>query len=486
MRLSVKLLLIFEAVLLVGVLALVLPVWSAMRGQVVENLQNELKAIASTAALEIDGDLHEMIREPGDANGAAYRLLKGQLAKVQRANDVAYDHIYTFYKDGDQVRFAVMLHPEPFVGDPYTLQPMMESVFEDAAMVATELYEDEHGRWISAYAPIRNSTGEVVGLLEVDKDSKAYFAEFRKVTQLTIAVGLLGLAITSILGWLVLQRVVIGPMSKVHSGMQALGRQEFQHRVELKTGDEFEELGHTLNSMAKELNAANRVQSGLFPKRLPEEPGYTIAAGSVPCEAAGGDYYDAFTLEDGRIVILVADVSGHGLGPSLLMASCRSALRVLSTAELSPAEVLRRLDEQMSRDMPAGRFITMIFGILEADGTLTFSNAGHSPAMVVRSGEVTHLDAHTHPLGLGLPGEPSESTIRLGPGDRVFFASDGVSEAVDPEDEMFGLERISQIVRDRSIDCQAVLGRLDDELKRFTRGRAFVDDVTMLCVDRAA
>ena len=95
MRLSVKLLLIFEAVLLVGVLALVLPVWSAMRGQVVENLQNELKAIASTAALEIDGDLHEMIREPGDANGAAYRLLKGQLAKVQRANDVAYDHIYT-------------------------------------------------------------------------------------------------------------------------------------------------------------------------------------------------------------------------------------------------------------------------------------------------------------------------------------------------------------------------------------------------------
>jgi serine phosphatase RsbU (regulator of sigma subunit) len=484
MRLSLKLLLIFELVLLVGVVALVVPVWSAMRDQVIEDMQNELKAIAATAALAIDGDLHEQIRDSADADSEAFRQLRELLARFQEANHVAFDHIYTFYREGDRVRFAVMLHPEPFTGDPYTLQPLMKPVFEPGTVEATELYEDQHGHWISAYAPIRDSSGAVVGLLEVDKDSRMYMAKFREVTRLTLAVGLVALVISSIVGWIVLQWIVIRPMNAVHGGMMALSRQDFRQRVLLQTGDEFEELGRTFNDMAEQLNVASRVQSGLFPATLPEHPGYRIAACSAPCEATGGDYYDAFTLEDGRIVILVADVSGHGLGPSLLMASCRSALRVLSGEGLSPREILEKLDARMSQDLPEGRFITMILGLLDSDGVLTFSNAGHGPAMVVANGEVRQLGPHMPPIGLGFLGESGQSAVHLAADDRVFFASDGVSEATSPDDDEFGVERICRIVGDRSITSHGVLERLNQALAEHSRGAPRTDDVTMLCVDR--
>ena len=108
-RLSLKLLLISELVLLVAVLVLVVPVWNAMRGQVVDNMQNELKAIASTAALQLDGDLHNAIRTMEHADLEAFGVLRRQLREVQRANGIALNHIYTFYRDGDQAKNAVRI-----------------------------------------------------------------------------------------------------------------------------------------------------------------------------------------------------------------------------------------------------------------------------------------------------------------------------------------------------------------------------------------
>lgn len=146
MRLRIKLLVISEIVLIVAVLVLVLPVWRAMGDQVVQNMQNELKAIASTAAIEIDGDLHQTIRAPGDEGTEAFVQLREQLDQVRRANGVDHDHIYTFYPDGDEMRFAVMLHDKPFIGDPYPKQPQMRAVLEQGTMEATPLYDDDERR----------------------------------------------------------------------------------------------------------------------------------------------------------------------------------------------------------------------------------------------------------------------------------------------------------------------------------------------------
>ena len=486
--LAVKLLLIGELVLVVAVLALLLPLRREMRQQVIRDLQNELRSIAVTAALQLDGDAIQRIRTPADADTPEFARMKKVLARVRNANRLHFEHIYTFYPDGNQtVRFGVMTHPKPFVGDPYPMRPEMLHTFYHGEASVTDLYADANGEYISAYAPIWDSSNRVVAILDVDKPAAEYFAAYRGVSRAMVVAAVTVLLMSSMLGWLVLNRVVIRPMRAVREGMLALSRQDFSHRVRLTARDEFGELADTLNHMSEQLNVARSVQMSFFPKHLPEEGGYRIAAATEPCEATAGDYVDAFALGDGRIAVLVADVTGHGLGPSLLMSACRSALRALVLAELSPAQVIARLDELLMDDLSDGRFITMIFGILEPDGTFTFANAGHGPAMVVLGGRCRFLDAHGPPLGVALEMPDHlerQSTLRLNVGDRVFLCSDGVSEAMDDAGEQFGTDRIAGIVADRALDPAETVQRVRDAIRHHTGRDVMKDDVTILCVDR--
>jgi serine phosphatase RsbU (regulator of sigma subunit) len=288
------------------------------------------------------------------------------------------------------------------------------------------------------------------------------------------------------LGWLVLQRLVIQPMTAVHNGMRALARQDFSHRVDVSTRDESEELADTFNGLSRQLNAARLIQSSFFPRSLPESTHYRLAGFSLPCDATGGDYFDAFELDDGRLAVVLADVSGHGLGPSLLMASCRAALRALAHAGLEPADLLDRLNALLLHDLDGGRFITMIYGELESDGTFTYANAGHGPALVARRSQVTHLASHRPPLGiqLDLNGEERQTTLQLEPEDRILLTSDGLSEAAGSDGEHFGLQRIEAVLADSDLDAYQVVEQLRQKLLDHTGDRPTLDDVTILCVDR--
>jgi serine phosphatase RsbU (regulator of sigma subunit) len=487
--LSLKLLLIGELVLLVAVLALFIPWRREMRAQVIRDLQNELRSIAVTAALQLDGDELKTIRTAADADKPQFAKLRKALNRARVANRLDIEHIYTFYRDGDTVRFGVMTHPRPFVGDPYQLRPEMRAAFDRGMSSVTDLYADQNGEYISAYAPIFDSNQQVVGILDVDKPAADYFRVYREVQRTTLIAAGSVLLMSSLLGWLVLNRVVIRPMRAVRAGMLALGRQDFTHRVHLHTHDEFEELGQTLNNISEQLNVARSVQMSFMPKDLPRQAGYRIAAATEPCEATAGDYFDAFAMDDERVAVLVADVTGHGLGPSLLMSACRSALHALVMADLSPAQVIARLDALLAQDLTEGRFITMIFGILDSGGTFTFANAGHGPAMVVINGKCSVLEAHRPPLGVGLD-EPEElaeqSTVRLAVGDRVFLCSDGVSEAMDDDGEQFGNERIARIVCDRTLDAQRAVEKIRDAIRVHSGRTVMKDDVTILCVDRVS
>jgi serine phosphatase RsbU (regulator of sigma subunit) len=283
----------------------------------------------------------------------------------------------------------------------------------------------------------------------------------------------------------VLDALVIKPMKKIRAGVTALGRQEFHHRVDLRTGDEFQDLGETLNGISEQLNAAQVIQESFFPKEMPHLTFCRVAGDSIPCDATGGDYFDAFELEDGRLAVLLADVSGHGLGPSLLMATCRSALRAMSRLDLSPAELVRRLNDLLLADLTDGRFITLVYGVLDADGRFTYANAGHGPALVVRGGTTEHLPSHRPPLGIDidLDDEP-QTTVTLAAGDRILFTSDGLSEAMDGTGSYYGLEPIERAAADAAATCDEIVERLKAELLAHCGGPSKSDDVTVVCVDR--
>ncbi|MEM1213909.1 MAG: SpoIIE family protein phosphatase [Planctomycetota bacterium] len=493
-RLSTKLLLFGELVLLLLVFGMIVPIRASMRTQVVEDIQQELRSVASTAALQLDGDLHAEAVASGDATSPAFVALRDRLRAIAAVNGYSPDNIYTYSNDAEagRLRFGVMIHNEPFLGDPYQTKEHQAMAWQTGTTKTTGLFTDPYGEWIAAVAPIRDRAGQVTGLLEVAKRADAALARIDRTLLTTGFAAVLGLVFASLVGWLVLRRLVIRPVRKIHEGMRALSDHNFKHRTEVRTGDELEDLAEALNTMSTQLNAARAIQAGFVPKAPPDAPGYRFAYRSDPCDATGGDYLDAFALPNGDSVILLADVTGHGLGPSLIMASCRSALRALAQEGLEPSELMRRLERQLAQDLTDGRFITMVLGVLRDDGRLTYANAGHAPAMVVRGGSVERLDSHRPPLGLfaAFPelaagwDEDEQTTVQLSMGDRVVFTSDGVNETQDVSDRFFGMGPIEAAAQREDWDADTVVRQLSHQLVLHRADRPADDDVTMLCVDR--
>lgn len=489
MRLSTKLLVISELVLLVLAFALLIPTRSGMREQVTVDLQNQLAAIASTAALQLNGDQHQRVVQTQDPGDPAFLTLRNQLRAIRDVNGLESDHLYTFYFGEDELlHFGVMPHEgDPFIGDVYNLKPHHQEALDSGQVEVTELYTDVNGDWISAAAPIRNTAGQVVGLLEVTQPSEAYFARYDQLLIVNTIIAVVGIAISSLLGYLVLNKLVIRPVGAIHKGLEALGKHDFAHRVKLNTKDEFQMLGDALNVISDQLNVARSIQAGFFPEELPASEGYRMAGASEPCDATGGDYYDAFKLDEHRTAVVMADVTGHGLGPSLIMATCRSALHALAHTGLEPGDLLQRLEDQLAPDLTEGRFITMILGVLHEDGTFTYANAGHAPAMIRTAHHgVKHLGSHRPPLGVIIPldDEDLQSTVQLEPGDRVLLTSDGVNEAQNPLNKQFGFGPMETLIANLEMACDQIVSTLRRDVGTHRHPRRADDDLTILCIDR--
>jgi serine phosphatase RsbU (regulator of sigma subunit) len=241
------------------------------------------------------------------------------------------------------------------------------------------------------------------------------------------------------------------------------------------------------------LKVAHEVQAGFFPRRLPEVPGYDLAASSRSAEATGGDYYDVLGLGPDRLGLVVADVCGHGLGPSLLMASLRALLRGLAPRAPSAEVLLTDLNDSMYDDLvPRHRFITALYGVLEPSAhRLHFANAGHGPvALHVRAagGVVSLAEDEARGCPLGLLHEPYQACtpVDLAPGDLLVLGSDGLVET-RRGGECFGLERVCELLqRGRERPLQAVVEELFAETTAFHERQRPDDDLTLLLVRRRA
>ena len=488
--LRVKLLVALVGLLLFVIVAVAVPLWWVMDRQIVEDIRRELSAIAATAALHIDGDLHHKLATTPDR--ATFVALRDQLAEVRDELRLPPEQIYTFYvndADPELLHFAVMTHEVPFSGDPYPVRDEMRPALERGEVAASGLYEDEHGRWISAYAPIRGSAGEVVGLLEVDRVAGAYVSRARWALWLTLTTGVTVLITGLVLARWMLRRVIGLPLEAIHGGVEALSRRDFSHRIGLQTRDELQDLADALDDVAGQLDAARTVQSSLIPDTLPQGGGWSLAGTSLPCDATGGDYFDAFELPEGRIGVVVGDVTGHGLGPSLLMSSCRSALMTILQGghARGPAAVVDRLAAACEWDLTGGKFITLIYGELSPDGTFTYANAGHGPTLVRCGTTVERLVTHRPPLGIPWQtpaGESAQDVVRLSPGDRLLLASDGVPEAFDAGGDMYGEDRLRAAVLGSADPPAVFVERLLGRVRAHCAGEPWVDDVTVVCVDR--
>jgi len=228
-----------------------------------------------------------------------------------------------------------------------------------------------------------------------------------------------------------------------------------------------------------------------MPQQLPVVPGYELASWWIPHQAVGADYCDVLPLDNGRTALVIADVAGHGIGPSLIMASTRAALRALAIDHSAPDVQLRLLARALLGDLDEGHFITMIIAALDAKrNELEFSNAGHGPALhySAAADQFQTLDSTGLPLGVvDAPDYPRGPIIQLLPGDLVVLCTDGIVEAMDSDDAPFGQPRLERIVREYA---RAPLEELVREIGRQVKAHYITetppDDLTILVARRNA
>ncbi|HUJ94052.1 MAG TPA: GAF domain-containing SpoIIE family protein phosphatase [Terriglobales bacterium] len=231
--------------------------------------------------------------------------------------------------------------------------------------------------------------------------------------------------------------------------------------------------------MSREQQEARIIQQALLPKSSPYVPGFAISGMSVPAGEVGGDWYDFIPFDDGCWGLVLADVSGKGTAAALLMSATRGMLRSLATACSSPGEVLSRLNRLLADDFPLGKFVTMIYAVLNpAERTLTFANAGHlQPLLVDAQGARFLASERGLPLGLG-SGDFSDHQVQLNDGAKLVFYSDGITEATGPGEEEYGGERL----RDLMLRPETCFEHILNDVRSFANGTGLQDDATVILV----
>jgi sigma-B regulation protein RsbU (phosphoserine phosphatase) len=232
-------------------------------------------------------------------------------------------------------------------------------------------------------------------------------------------------------------------------------------------------------TMSRDAQEARVMQQALLPKSSPYIPGFVISGLSVPAGAVGGDWYDFIPFPDGRLGVVLADVSGKGMAAALLMSATRGMLRSLAEACCTPSEVLTKLNCLLVGDFPAGKFVTLVYAVLDpATRSVTFANAGHLHPLFIDAGGVHFLDTECGmPLGIGT-GSYSETHVTLSEGSRLVFYSDGITEAVNADDEEYGLKRLAE----QAVCPTASALNIIDDVRVYANGFGVRDDATVVFV----
>jgi serine phosphatase RsbU (regulator of sigma subunit) len=340
-------------------------------------------------------------------------------------------------------------------------------------------------------AALRVSTG--------DTDAFVFFLVFLGVLFLIVQAAAL------LMGWL-LARSITYAVHELFVGTERIQKGEFSHRIRIDSGDQLGDLAMSFNRMSSgmehfmhvqrekqrlddELRIAREIQKSLLPTAPPVVPGMTIADLCEPAHEVGGDYYDFFELGQGRLGVMVADVSGKGTSAALYMAELKGLMLALTRKEESPRRLLIEANRLLAHHLDNRNFITMTYAVVDLNArTLTCARAGHTPLIVVSNGVAHVIAPPGMVLGLRLPGASErfpdlleEYTRPIHPGDVIVLYTDGITEAMNESGEFFSDEALARIiVGQHELDAAGIRERVVREVLSFVGGAEPHDDMTMI------
>ena len=273
---------------------------------------------------------------------------------------------------------------------------------------------------------------------------------------------------------IVIHRIVEGKIAE-EWGMGTIGSTLRKQRLEQEISER--------ERIEQELRVARTIQQASLPKEVPQPEGWQLSPFYQPAREVGGDFYDFFALEEGRVGVVVGDATGKGMPAALVAEATSNMLRAVAQAlgSSSPGEVLSRVNETLLARIPPNMFVTCFYAVLDAgSASLRYANAGHDLPYLWHGGDAGELRARGMPLGL-MPGMSyEEGEISLREGNCVLFYSDGLVEAHDPKGEMFGFPRLRTLIAEHA-EKESLEEALLEELYSFVgEGWEQEDDITLL------
>jgi sigma-B regulation protein RsbU (phosphoserine phosphatase) len=245
------------------------------------------------------------------------------------------------------------------------------------------------------------------------------------------------------------------------------------------------EIGNTRSQQQEqELDKAREIQQGLLPKKIPQVRGLEVAGAWQPARVVGGDYFDVLKFSEGKIGVCIGDVVGKGISAALLMANLQASFRAFASEAVSPGALVSKLNEVISNNIAADKFVTFCYCMIDTtDNRLTYASAGHCPPILFhKSGESVPLKEGGTPLGIFPDREYEHAGLQLESGDRLVLYTDGLTEAMNSDEEEFGEQRLVELgSRNIALSASEMLAAIKKEVVSFCNA-SFQDDFTLVVV----
>ena len=475
---------------------------------------------------------------------AGYEELREELNAIKDSSDIEY--LYAVYfddlEDIHSLHYAINAksRAELSAGAPlseiysYMGKPCEEGGFEDDTLLilqqavksakrgngTLEGYSDAYGHMLNGYRVIYDSADHAVGLICVEIDINRINVGVHRYVRTVIVIGSVFTAFVLVIYMLNTQQYLIDPIVRIAESSDAFVKKMQRHAdpeelvyedVPILSEGELRLLAGNVKSMADgvasymtnlkaatsererigtELSLAARIQENMLPNvfpAFPERPEFDIYAVMDPAKEVGGDFYDFFLIDESHLALVIADVSGKGVPAALFMMISKILVQNAAMAALSPAEVLRAVNNQICANNREEMFITVWFGILDtATGKITAANAGHEyPALMTSGGAFELLkDRHGFVIGGMEDIRYRDYELSLTPGSKLFLYTDGVPEATNAENELFGTDRMLRALNEQpSAAPEKILKNVRRAVDGFVKDAEQFDDLTMLCVE---
>ncbi len=480
----------------------------SLEAESIRRAANLARAILNSVSV---ADL-EAIRAPEDRNGAAYERVYKTVARIVDVKHVEQTPKWIIHKiRGGRFYFGISIWRGP-IYEPFVVPHEREMFFKVLRDKTPQQgrFTDEQGEWFSVLHPIANAAGEVIYVLELYRPTegmdRAQQGAFRQALQIAG-----GTALAAILLVFLFSYVTTRPLRQLMQATDRLGRGDFEHPIVVRSRDELRDLAGAFNHMMvdlkrhivelarstaekervqSELRFAREVQQGIVPKvfpPFPEAPNVEIVARMEPAREVGGDYFDFFMIDPDHLGVVIADVSDKGVPAGLFTMIVRTLLRVNAKGNLGAADAVSRMNRQIAADNPSSMFVTLFYFIADLrTGRVVYCNAGHPPPVRLGREGMAPLAAAEGQGGGVIAGiydqaEYSEGELVLAPGETLVLYTDGVTEAINRAEQMYGEARLLRVLAgDAGRTARQQCDRVVADVMAHQAGVEQFDDITLL------